>query len=182
MATIPARPASGRPCQTAASSATSVGIGSSSTRLPNRSARAAVTPATAPPKSALLRPPLPCGHQASRPSTIARIRRRSFSVSEPQLSTTCLRLAGKAPDCAPPGYGIAVFPWERGDSSSPSSRTEQATKQATKPGPHGGVDVLRPGRRRVVGGAPQASPSPTFPPRLPASGRSGLRPDRRRRG
>ena len=59
MATIPARTPSGRRCQTTASSATSVGIGSASTRLPNRSARAAVTPATAPPEPALLRPPYP---------------------------------------------------------------------------------------------------------------------------
>ena len=104
MATIPARTASGRRCQTAASSSTSVGIASASMRVPNRSAWAAVAPSTSPPKTALLRPPspLPCGRQASRPSTIARIRRRSSSVSEPQFSTTCLRLTGSAPDFAPP--------------------------------------------------------------------------------
>jgi hypothetical protein len=41
--------ASGRRCQTAASSANSVGIGSASTRLPNRSAWSAVATATSPP-------------------------------------------------------------------------------------------------------------------------------------
>jgi len=56
MATIPARTASGRRCQTAASSVSSGAIASASMRLPNRSAWSAVASATPPPKTALLRP------------------------------------------------------------------------------------------------------------------------------
>ena len=82
----------------------------------------------APAKDGTASPPLPCGRQASRPSTIARIRRRSSSVSEPQFSTTCLRLAGSAPDFAPPGFGIVVFPGEERGSSSPISPILHAEK------------------------------------------------------
>ena len=67
MATMPARTASGRRCQTAASSATSAGIASASIELPSRSAWAAVAPATPPLKTALLRPPSPVAvRQAGR--------------------------------------------------------------------------------------------------------------------
>ena len=52
MATIPARTASGSQYQTAANSATSVGIASASMRLPSRSAWLAVAPATPPAKRA----------------------------------------------------------------------------------------------------------------------------------
>ena len=58
IATIPARTASGRRCQTAATSATSAGITSASIELPNRSAWSAVGLGTRPPKRALLRSPL----------------------------------------------------------------------------------------------------------------------------
>jgi hypothetical protein len=52
MAAIPARTASGRRCQTAASSATSGAIASASMRLAERSAWEAVAPGTSPPKRA----------------------------------------------------------------------------------------------------------------------------------
>ena len=54
--------------------------------------------------------PIAAKHYANRPSTIARTRRRSSSVSECQLSITCARSAGSAPDFAPPGSEIVVFP------------------------------------------------------------------------
>ena len=63
---------------------------------------------------------LPCGHQASRPPTIARLKRRSSLVSELQLSTTCYRSSGSAPDCGPPRSEIAVFSGEKGEGFSPS--------------------------------------------------------------
>jgi hypothetical protein len=59
MATIPARTASARRCQTAASSATSGAIASASISPPSRSARSALAPATPPSKTALLWPPYP---------------------------------------------------------------------------------------------------------------------------
>jgi hypothetical protein len=59
IATIPAQTAWGRRCQTAANSATSVGIATGAMSLPNRSAWLAVAPATPPPETALLRPPPP---------------------------------------------------------------------------------------------------------------------------
>ena len=52
MATIPARTASGKRCQTAASSATSGGVASASIRTPNRSAWSAGAAARPPPKRA----------------------------------------------------------------------------------------------------------------------------------
>ena len=69
--------------------------------------------------------PLACGHQASRPSTMARMRRRSSSVSPPQASISRARSAGSAPDFAPPESEIVVFSGERGDSSSPSLPTSR---------------------------------------------------------
>jgi len=54
--------------------------------------------------------PLACGHQASRPSTIARMRRRSSAVSEPQASIRRARSAGSAPDFARAIPPTAVFP------------------------------------------------------------------------
>ena len=60
---------------------------------------------------------------ARRPSTIARMRRRSSSVSEPQVSITCARSAGSAPDSAPPGFGIVVFPGRKPTGSIPASAT-----------------------------------------------------------
>ena len=52
MATIPARTATGRRCQTEARSATSVGIASASMRMPNRSAWSGVTTAMPRPERA----------------------------------------------------------------------------------------------------------------------------------
>ena len=80
--------------------------------LPNRSAWLAVAPATPPPESALLRPPSPlsCGHQASRPSTMARMRRRSSAVSKPQASIRRARSAGTTSDFARAIPPTTVFP------------------------------------------------------------------------
>jgi len=77
---------------------------------------------------------------ARRPSTMARMRRRSSSVSEPQVSITCARSAGSAPDSAPPGFGIVVFPGEERGSSSPIS--------ATVPAPRAGFESPLPRQAR----------------------------------
>ena len=128
MATIPAQMASGRRCQTAASSTTSGGITSASMRLPSRLAWSAVDPGAprqgrhcfAPPPSS------PRGHQASRPSMMDRMRRRSSAVSEPQTSITWARSAGSAPESAPSGSGITVFPEEEQERSIPLPSTHTA--------------------------------------------------------
>jgi len=54
--------------------------------------------------------PLSCGHQASRPSTIARMRRRSSAVSPPQASISRARSAGTTSDFARAIPPTAVFP------------------------------------------------------------------------
>ena len=60
---------------------------------------------------------------ARRPSTMARMRRRSSSGSECQFSTTCLRSAGSAPDFAPPESEIVVLPGNLRAGSIPASAT-----------------------------------------------------------
>jgi len=77
---------------------------------------------------------LTCDHQTSRPSTIARIRRRSSSVSESHWSTTCSRVAGSGPQSAPPGSGIEVFPGKKLGGSSPSRANFSALQQCVIPG------------------------------------------------
>ena len=110
--------------------ATSVGIASGSTRLPDCSALSADAPAmagTASPSPAAVMEmtsfrgaaALTCDHQTSRPSTFARIRRRSSSVSKPRLSTTCSILAGSGRQSALPGSEIAVFPRKSGKVRAP---------------------------------------------------------------
>ena len=55
-------------------------------------------------------------------------------MSEPQFSTTRLRLAGSAPDFAPPGFGIVVFPGEELEGSSPSLPTSRHVCDHVIPG------------------------------------------------
>ena len=71
--------------------------------------------------------------EARRPSTIARTRRRSSSVSEPQASISQARLAGSAPDFAPPGSGIVVFPGNLRAGSIPASATVKAGFESLLP-------------------------------------------------
>ena len=61
--------------------------------------------------------------EARWPSAMARIRRRSSAVRPPQALITCLRSAGSAPEYAPPGSGIVVFPGNLRAGSIPASAT-----------------------------------------------------------
>ena len=84
---------------------------------------------------------------ASRPSTMARIRRRSSAVSKPQASITCLRSAGTTSDFARAIPPLPVFPGDLRAGSIPAS--------ATVPAPRAGFESPLP--RQVRRGYQQRS-------------------------